>query len=47
MTCLLWDPILRRPKCLNLPEDLILRRLPHLNLLGDLPVQGSQVVDMP
>ena len=42
MTCLLWDPILRRPKCLNLPEDLILRRLSHLNLLGDLPVQGTQ-----
>ena len=27
--------------------DLILRRLSHLNLLRDLPVQGSQEINMP
>ena len=37
----------RRLTCLNLPRDLILERLSCLNLLGDLPVQGSQEVDMP
>ena len=26
----------------DLPKDLVLRRLSHLNLLGDPPVQGSQ-----
>ena len=31
----------------DLPKDLVLRRLSHLNLLGDPPVQGSQEVDMP
>ena len=31
---------------LDLPRHLVLRRLSHLNLLGDLPVQGSQEVDM-
>ena len=30
-----------------LPGDLISRRLSHLNLLGDPPVQGSQEVNMP
>ena len=33
--------------CLNLPRDLVLRRLLHLNLFGDPPVHGSQEVDMP
>ena len=37
----------RRLTCLNLPRDLILERLSHLNLLGDPPVQGSQEVDLP
>ena len=36
----------RRSTCLDLPRDLVLRRLSHLNLLGDLPVQGSQEVTM-
>ena len=27
--------------------NLVLGRLSHLNLLGDLPVQGSQEVDLP
>ena len=31
----------------NLPRDLLLRRLSHLNLLRDLPVQGSQEVNIP
>ena len=31
----------------DLPKDLVLRRLSHLNLLGDPPVQGSLEVDMP
>ena len=31
----------------DLPKDLVLRRLSHLNLLGDPPVQGSQEVDTP
>ena len=31
----------------DLPKDLVLRRLSHLNLLGDPPVQGSQDVDLP
>ena len=31
----------------DLPKDLVLRRLSHLNLLGNPPVQGSQKVDMP
>ena len=31
----------------DLPRDLVLRKLSHINLLGDPPVQGSQVVDMP
>ena len=37
----------RRSTCLELPKNLVLRRLSHLNLLGDPPVQGSQEVDMP
>ena len=32
---------------LDLPMDLVLRRLSHLNLLRDLPVQGSQEADLP
>ena len=32
---------------LNLPKDLVLKRLSCLNLLTDPPVQGSQKVDMP
>ena len=32
----------RRSTCLDLPGDLVLERLSHLNLLGDLPVQGPQ-----
>ena len=28
--------------CLELPRDLVLKSLSCLNLLGDLPVQGSQ-----
>ena len=31
----------------DLPKDVVLRRLSHLNLLGDPPVQASQEVDMP
>ena len=38
-----WGP--RRLTCLNLPRDLVVGRLSHLNLLGDLPVQGSQEID--
>ena len=37
----------RRSTCLDLPGDLVLERLSHLNLLGDLPVQGSQEVVTP
>ena len=33
-----------RSTCLNLPRDLVLEKLSHVNLLGDLPVQGSQKV---
>ena len=39
------DP--RRKTCLDLPRDLVLRRLSHLNLLGDPPVQGSQEIVTP
>ena len=38
------DP--RRSTCLDLPRDLVLKRLTCLNLLGNLPVQWSQEVDM-
>ena len=31
----------------NLPQHLIPRRLSHLSLLRDLPVQASQEVDLP
>ena len=37
----------RRSTCLDLPRDLVLKRLSSLNLLRDLPVQGFQEVDMP
>ena len=37
----------RRSTCLDLPRNLVLGSLSRLNLLGDLPVQGSQEVDMP
>ena len=37
----------RRSTCLDLPRDPVLKRLSSLNLLGDLPVQGFQEVDMP
>ena len=37
----------RRLTCLDMPRDLVLRRLSCLNLLRNLPVQGSQEVDMP
>ena len=41
------DPILGRPSCLNLPGDLISRRLSLLSLPGDLHpdpgTPGSQV----
>ena len=37
----------RRSKCFDLPRDLVLKRLSCLNLLGDLPVQGSQEIYMP
>ena len=37
----------RRSTFLDLPRDLVLERLSHLNLLGDPPVQGSQEVVMP
>ena len=37
----------RRLTCLNLPRDLVLKMLSHLNLLRDPPVQGSQGVNMP
>ena len=33
--------------CLDLPKDLVLGRLSSLNLPRDLPVQGSQEVDVP
>ena len=36
----------RRSTCLDLPKDLVLERLSRFNLLGDLPVQGSQEVIM-
>ena len=36
----------RRSKCFDLPRDLVLKRLSRLNLLGDLPVQESQEVNM-
>ena len=35
-----------RSTCLNLPRNLVLKRLSHLNLLGDLPVQGFQKADL-
>ena len=38
------DP--RRSTCLNLPRDPVLKRLSCLNLLRQLPVQGSQEVNM-
>ena len=41
----LGDPT--RLTCLDLPGDLVLERFSCLNLLRDLPVQGSQEVDMP
>ena len=31
----------RRSTCLDMPRDMALKRLSRLNLLGDLPVQGS------
>ena len=31
----------RRSICLDLPRDLVLKKLSCLNLLGDPPVQGS------
>ena len=37
----------RRLTCFDLPKDLVLTRLSCLNLLGDLPVRGSQEVNMP
>ena len=37
----------RRSSRLDLPRDLVLKMLSRLNLLSDLPVQGSQEVDMP
>ena len=33
--------------CLELPRDLVLRRLSRLHMLGDPPVQGSQKVNKP
>ena len=36
----------RRSTCLDLPRDLVLESLSHLNL-WDPPVRGSQEVDMP
>ena len=39
------DP--RRLTFPNLPRDLVPWRLSRLSLLADLPVQGSQEVDMP
>ena len=39
------DP--RKSTCLDLPRDLVLSRLSHLNLFRDPPVQGSQEVNMP
>ena len=33
--------------CLDLPRDLVLKRLLCLNLLGDPPIQGSQEVITP
>ena len=41
----LGDP--RRSTCLDLPRDLVLKKLSRLNLLGDPPFQGSQEVNMP
>ena len=37
----------RTSTCLNLPRDLVLKRLSCLYLLRDLPVQGSQEVVTP
>ena len=37
----------RRSSRLDLPRDLVLKRLSGLNLFRDPPVQGSQEVDMP
>ena len=37
----------RKSTCLDLPRDLVLRRLSCLNLFGDPSVHGSQEVDMP
>ena len=41
----------RRSTCLDLPRDLVLKRLSHLNLLGDLPVprgtRRSSHLDLP
>ena len=37
----------RRWTSLDLPKDLVLKRLSCLNLFRDPPVQGSQEVDMP
>ena len=39
------DP--RKSTCLDLPRYLVLRRLSHLNLFRDPPVQGTQEVNMP
>ena len=36
----------RRSTCLDLPRDLVLKKLSCLNLLGNPPVQGSQEVEM-
>ena len=33
--------------CFDLPRNLVLKRLSCLNLLRQLPVQGSQEVNMP
>ena len=40
-----WSP--SSSTYLDLPRDLVLRRLSHLNLLRNPPVQGSQEVKMP
>ena len=37
----------RRLICLDLPMDLALGSLSRLNLLGNLPVQGSQEANLP
>ena len=37
----------RRSTCLDLPRDLVLKRLSHLNLLSNPSVQGSQEFTTP